>query len=82
MYTLIIKKENDVKLPSGYSQWDKVLKISTQTLDVPALVQFILSNGSLREHSPTNPVYQGLKGLEYIINPEKHGLAGETPKQP
>jgi hypothetical protein len=77
MYTLIIKKENDVKLPSGYSQWDKVLKISTQTLDVPALVQFILSNGSLREHSPTNPVYQ-----EYIINPEKHGLAGETPKQP
>lgn len=70
MYRLTIEKQKENE-ESCSSRWQNIVEIDTEFLDVPALLDFILKSGSLREHSPTI-----VTDLKYWIEGHHHDGRG------
>lgn len=76
MYRLTVEKLRETN-KDGYNSWDTVVQLQSEILDVKVLVEDILGEGTLSEHSPVKPV----AGLSYYLD-GRNGLSRETPTEP
>lgn len=63
MYRLTVEKLNTQNMDK-YDRWDTIVQLQSEILDVKVLVEDVLGEGTLSEHSPSKPV----AGLAYHLD--------------